>query len=31
MLDTILRIDSVWEREIWADNLFFILYLNNFP
>ena len=27
----VLRRDRVWEREILADNLLFILYLNNFP
>jgi len=28
---TILRTDSISEREIFADNLFFILILNNCP
>ena len=31
MLSTLLRTDRVWDREILADNLFFILILNNFP
>jgi len=31
MLGTIVRTDSVWDREIFADNLLFILILNNFP
>jgi len=31
MLGAVLRTESVWEREISADNLLFILILNNFP
>ena len=31
MLSTLLRTDRVWDREILADNLFFLLILNNFP
>ena len=31
MLGTVLRTDSDWEREIMADNLYFILCLKNFP
>jgi len=30
MLGTVLRTDSVWDREISADNLLFILISNNF-
>jgi len=30
MLSTVLRTNSVWDREILADNLLFILILNNF-
>jgi len=31
MFITVLRKDSVWEREIMVDNLLFILISNNFP
>jgi len=31
MLGTLLRTNSVWDREIFTDSLLFILSLNNFP